>query len=471
MKKNRKLWIVSAALVAVVLVAALCLLLPRLQVEPGVPKSGAIVRQEAAEDGRQLFVLERDMEHMSLQDIMDESDLVVMGFLLEQSPGFQVRSTDGEVSTFTNYFFQVTDTYRGEAPGDVITLREEGGTVEQVKTVVADGYDFAEQQAYLLFLQRPRAGDTFATQGDYYTLTGGWQGVYPAGDTPVLRSVPMPLRNGHDEAVLSTDELLAELEGMEAPQPAPGPEKYAKLRGEEPVFSGEPPLLDDPEQLNSLIHFRSYMGVDLAHLEKYSNLIVVADYLGRAGPQEGSAYTYRTFQVLDVLRGEAPEEGTVTLRDEGGYTSQEVTCVEPSHAFVKNDTYLLFLNQTAFQQTEDSRPGEYYLTSDIQGIYPLGDVLYTPELNIEVANVHGPGSHLHLGGAAPRPGAYQPGVPRRRGLLRGGGCGGPASRPGQRGHHPRGVRVPAGAVGPGARRDRQRGGIGGRVPAAAKNNK
>lgn len=389
MKKNRKLWIVSAALVAVVLVAALCLLLPRLQVEPGVPRSGAIVRQEAAEDGRQLFVLERDMEHMSLQDIMDESDLVVMGFLLEQSPGFQVKSTDGEVSTFTNYFFQVTDTYRGEAPGDVITLREEGGTVDQVKTVVADSYDFAEQQAYLLFLQRPRAGDTFATQGDYYTLTGGWQGVYPAGDTPVLRSVPMPLRNGHDEAVLSTDELLAELEGMEAPQPAPGPEKYAKLRGEEPVFSGEPPLLDDPEQLNSLIHFRSYMGVDLAHLEKYSNLIVVADYLGRAGSQEGSAYTYRTFQVLDVLRGEAPEEGTVTLRDEGGYTSQEVTCVEPSHAFVKNDTYLLFLNQTVFQQTEDSRPGEYYLTSDIQGIYPLGDVLYTPELNIEVKNVPG----------------------------------------------------------------------------------
>ena len=316
MKKNRKLWIVSAALVAVVLVAALCLLLPRLQVEPGVPKSGAIVRQEAAEDGRQLFVLERETEHISLQEIMDESDLVVMGFLLEQSPGFQVRSTDGEVSTFTNYFFQVTDTYRGEAPGDVITLREEGGTVGQVKTVVADDYDFAEQQAYLLFLQRPRAGDTFATQGDYYTLTGGWQGVYPAGDTLVLRSVPMPLRNGHDEAVLSTDELLAELEGMEAPQPAHGPEKYAKLLGEEPQFSGEPPLLDDPEQLNSLIHFRSYMGVDLAHLEKYSNLIVVADYLGRAGPQEGSAYTYRTFQVLDVLR-ELSEVATLAVVSNG----------------------------------------------------------------------------------------------------------------------------------------------------------
>lgn len=180
MKKNRKLWIVSAALVAVVLVAALCLL-PRLQVEPGVPKSGAIVRQEAAEDGRQLFVLERETEHISLQDIMDESDLVVMGFLLEQSEGFQVKSTGGEVSTFTNYFFQVTDTYRGEAPGDVLTFRAEGGTVGQVKTVVADDYDFAEQQAYLLFLQRPRAGDTFATQGDYYTLVGGAEGGVPGG--------------------------------------------------------------------------------------------------------------------------------------------------------------------------------------------------------------------------------------------------------------------------------------------------
>ena len=158
--------------------------------------------------------------------------------------------------------------------------------MEQVKTVVADSYDFAEQQAYLLFLQRPQAGDTFATQGDYYTLTGGWQGVYPAGDTPVLRSVPMPLRNGHDEAVLSTDELLAELEGMERPsQPRPG--EIRQALGEEPQFSGEPPLLDDPEQLNSQIHFRSYMGVDLAHLEKYSNLIVVADYLGPRRPPGG----------------------------------------------------------------------------------------------------------------------------------------------------------------------------------------
>ena len=367
--------------------AALCLLLPRLQVEPGVPRSGAIVRQEAAEDGRQLFVLERDMEHLSLQDIMDESDLVVMGFLLEQSPGLP-----GEKHRWGGFhlhqLFSSSDGHLSRRGAGGCHHPAGGGrTVDQVKTVVADSYDFAEQQAYLLFLRRPQAGDTFATQGDYYTLTGGWQGVYPAGDTPVLRSVPMPLRNGHDEAVLSTDELLAELEGMEAPQPAPGPEKYAKLLGEEPQFSGEPPLLDDPEQLNSLIHFRSYMGVDLAHLEKYSNLIVVADYLGRAGPQEGSAYTYRTFQVLDVLRGEAPEEGTVTLRDEGGYTSQEVTCVEPSHALCEK-RYLPVVPQPDGLSANGGLPaGEYYLTSDIQGIYPLGDVLYTPELNIEVANV------------------------------------------------------------------------------------
>ncbi len=85
MKKNRKLWIVSAALVAVVLVAAPACCRPGCRWNLGA-QVRAIVRQEVAEDGRQLFVLERDIEHMSLQEIMNESDLVVMGFLLEQSP-------------------------------------------------------------------------------------------------------------------------------------------------------------------------------------------------------------------------------------------------------------------------------------------------------------------------------------------------------------------------------------------------
>ena len=51
MKKNRKLWIVSAALVAVVLVAALCLLLPRLE-QLGVSSLLQCEITDISEEGR-----------------------------------------------------------------------------------------------------------------------------------------------------------------------------------------------------------------------------------------------------------------------------------------------------------------------------------------------------------------------------------------------------------------------------------
>ena len=86
--------------------------------------------------------------------------------------------------------------------------------MEQVKTVVADSYDFAEQQSYLLFLQRPRAGDTFATQGDYYTLVGGAEGVYPIGYLPIsLRSdYSLPMYNSQDQGTMMEDAMLAAIQ-------------------------------------------------------------------------------------------------------------------------------------------------------------------------------------------------------------------------------------------------------------------
>lgn len=399
MKKNRKLWIVSAALVAVVLVAALCLLLPRLQMEPGVPRSGAIVRQEAAEDGRQLFVLERDMEHMSLQDIMDESDLVVMGFLLEQSPGFQVKSTDGEVSTFTNYFFQVTDTYRGEAPGDVITLREEGGTVEQVKTVVQDSCPFVEEQSYLLFLRRPQAGDTFATQGDYYTLVGGAEGVYPIGYLPIsLRSdYSLPMYNSQDQGTMMEDAMLAAIQQTNQQTPVAqgeAPKRYATLLGEEPVFSGEPELLPPLDETSGSTVFSSYAAITTFELERDSNLIAVCTYKEdshgfQVEATNGGVKTFTDyyFQVEEVLRGQAPEDGILTLRQDGGRVGDVLSNDTHRHTFQKEALYLLFLRKPTTGGNFNTQGEHYYLTHVLDGVYPMGnDVLYTSGMDMSVAS-------------------------------------------------------------------------------------
>ena len=451
MKKNRKLWIVLAALVAVVLVAVLCLLLPRLQVEPGVPKSGAIVRQEAAEDGRQLFVLERDMEHMSLQEIMNESDLVVMGFLLEQSPGFQVKSTDGEVSTFTNYFFQVTDTYRGEAPGDVITLREEGGTVEQVKTVVADSYDFAEQQAYLLFLQRPRAGDTFATQGDYYTLVGGAEGVYPIGYLPIsLRSdYSLPMYNSQDQGTMMEDAMLAAIQQTNQQTPVAqgeAPKRYATLLGEEPVFSGEPELLPPLDEITGSTVFSSYAAITTFELERDSNLIAVCTYKEdshgfQVEATNGGVKTFTDyyFQVEEVLRGQAPEDGILTLRQDGGRVGDDLLNDTHRHTFQKEALYLLFLRKPTTGGGFNTQGEHYYLTHTLDGVYPMGnDVLYTSGMDMSVAS-RPKRNGLLPAKAAGGLGEHQPAVPRRSGLR-------PPAKPGEHGgERPHGHDDPGGA--------------------------
>lgn len=399
MKKNRKLWIVSAALAAVVLVAALCLLLPRLQVEPGVPKSGAIVRQEAAEDGRQLFVLERETEHISLQEIMDESDLVVMGFLLEQSPGFQVKSTGGEVSTFTNYFFQVTDTYRGQAPGDVITLREEGGTVDQVKTVVQDSCPFVEEQSYLLFLRRPQAGDTFATQGDYYTLVGGAEGVYPVGYLPTSLDggVPLPMYNSQGQGTMMEDAMLAAIQQTNQQTPVAqgeAPKRYATLLGEEPVFSGEPELLPPLDGITGSTVFSSYAAITTFELERDSNLIAVCTYKEdshgfQVEATNGGVKTFTDyyFQVEEVLRGQAPEDGILTLRQEGGRVGDDLSNATHRHTFQKEALYLLFLRKPTTGGGFNTQGEHYYLTHTLDGVYPMGnDILYTSGMDMSVAS-------------------------------------------------------------------------------------
>ena len=110
----------------------------------------------------------------------------------------------------------------------------------QVKTVVADDYDSPSSRRTCCSCSVPVGGGTPATQGTTTPHRRVAGGCTRRGIRLCCGASPAPLRNGHDEAVLSTDELLAELEGMEAPRQPPGPEKHAKL-GRSPSSAGEPP--------------------------------------------------------------------------------------------------------------------------------------------------------------------------------------------------------------------------------------
>ncbi len=177
-------------------------------------------------------------------------------------------------------------------------LREEGGTVGQVKTVVADDYDSPSSRRTCCSCSVPCGRGDTCHPGDYYTSPAGGRctrrGIRLCCGASPCAPAQRPRRGCFEHR------RAAGGAGGDGGAPASPPAlRSTPSLGGAPVQRGSRPLLDDPEQLNSLIHFRSYMGVDLAQLEKYSNLIVVADS-GPRRPPEGSAYTYCTFQVLDV---------------------------------------------------------------------------------------------------------------------------------------------------------------------------
>ena len=103
------------------------------------------------------------------------------------------------------------------------------------------------------------------------------------------------------------------------------PKRYATLLGEEPVFSGEPELLPPLDEVSSISVNTSYAAITTFELERDSNLIAVCTYKEdshgfQVEATNGGVKTFTDyyFQVEEVLRGQAPEDGILTLRQDGG---------------------------------------------------------------------------------------------------------------------------------------------------------
>ena len=102
------------------------------------------------------------------------------------------------MSIFTDHYFEVTETFRGEAPEDnIVAVRQQGGAIGNDAVEIEPSCDFQEGKSYLLFLYRPGKGG-FSTEGDYYCLRGEVYGAYPLDGTTL--------------AEVSTDQVVNEVE-------------------------------------------------------------------------------------------------------------------------------------------------------------------------------------------------------------------------------------------------------------------
>lgn len=122
----------------------------------------------------------RTFARTTVPELIKESSLVVVGTYKEPSQSFMIQYVNGGMSIFTDHYFEVTETFRGEAPEDnIVAVRQEGGTIGNDVLEISPSCDFQEGKSYLLLLYQPASGGGYNTEGDYYYLRGEVYGAYP----------------------------------------------------------------------------------------------------------------------------------------------------------------------------------------------------------------------------------------------------------------------------------------------------
>lgn len=114
----------------------------------------------------------------SLDQLLEESTLVVRGRVTEASAPFLIRNASRtDQQTYTDYRVEAEEILRGEAVQDEITVRMEGNPQDD-SVVYLDAPVLEEGKEYLLFLQKHNIGGGFHTGEDCYYIHGSRQGVY-----------------------------------------------------------------------------------------------------------------------------------------------------------------------------------------------------------------------------------------------------------------------------------------------------
>lgn len=191
---------------------------------------------ENANPDRPLTTLSGSFPRHSEEDLMEMSALVVHGRVVGRTQAFTVENSFYGASTiFTDYFVEVYEVLRGEVDSTTITVRVEGGATSERTLITTFTPTFIRGGEYLLFLTVP-SGDAFDTQGDYYYIIGGSQGVFERNpiqrfsdgegdinfiqyETPIFKFDIMELRSEIEEVNIATPiptEYVLRQQGIDA---------------------------------------------------------------------------------------------------------------------------------------------------------------------------------------------------------------------------------------------------------------
>lgn len=201
MKYRGKVWIITCAIASLICVVAVSIVVTNFNSVPVTPEQAQTVSEKISSEtsdqqqdprmnpeinpayGEEMrkTVVQTVLVGKNVDELIEESNLVAICELKEKSDTFQIESVSGGISNFTDYYFKVSETLRGELEGEdkIVTVRIRGGTFKNWSLEMSHQYEFEIGEKYLLFLYQPGMGQGYNTQGDYYYLTGSVQGIFP----------------------------------------------------------------------------------------------------------------------------------------------------------------------------------------------------------------------------------------------------------------------------------------------------
>lgn len=152
-----------------------------------------------------------------LDDLVRESNLIIHGTVEGPGQGLQIQAVGGGITNYTDYTVHVEETFAGDTQ-ESVTVRVKGGIAGNLEVICDYAPDLEEGKEYLLFLLKPDQGGGYNTEGDYYYVTGSFQGVYElegTKDEPATAMKAKPQSGGEEKVVaqLASDiqELRAQL--------------------------------------------------------------------------------------------------------------------------------------------------------------------------------------------------------------------------------------------------------------------
>lgn len=137
------------------------------------------------------------LEKMSIDDLIAESDLIVIGWVETVHPSrwntadgylpddVTVKTISSDMVIFTDIGFNISEILKGETEHSQVRIRTFGGEVGQDRMIVSGEPSLIAGQTYLLFLS-PDTGLTSEIEPGHYLVTGAIQGAYQiSGDKAI----------------------------------------------------------------------------------------------------------------------------------------------------------------------------------------------------------------------------------------------------------------------------------------------